>query len=165
MRSIVSVALTMCGLAVGSASAADLPATVAKDLKAVTDICTEVGGKPNTNDAVKRVDLNGDGKEDFILDVGSVNCDGAASIYGDREKGVTVYAGDGAGGATTAFSGSVYGTMLEGTKLWLTVSGQECGKKPAKTFAEEKFCERPLVWSDKTKKFDWAPVSAVKMMQ
>lgn len=33
---------------------------------------------------MKRVDLNGDGQDDFVLDVGSVNCDGAASVYGDR---------------------------------------------------------------------------------
>lgn len=165
MRSPITIGIALWFLAVVSASAADLPATVAKDLKAIADVCTEAGGKPLTNDAVKRVDLNGDGKEDFVLDVGSVNCDGAASIYGDREKGVTVYAGDGAGGAATAFNGSVYGSKLDGTKLWLTVSGQECGKKPAKTFGEESFCERPIVWNDKTKKFDWAPVSTVKMVQ
>ena len=50
------------------------------------------------------VDLNGDGNQDFVLNVGAVGCDGAASIYGDREKGVTVYAGDAKGGAVAAFS-------------------------------------------------------------
>ena len=67
-----------------------------------------------------------------MLDVGSVNCDGAASVYGDREKGVLVYVGDGKGGATEAFNDMSYGVTLEGTgpaaKLWLTVSGQSCGK-------------------------------------
>ena len=66
--------------------ATKLPAAVAADLKAIADQCTEVGGTPRTGDAVKRADLNGDGREDFVLDTGSVNCDGAASIYGDREK-------------------------------------------------------------------------------
>ena len=95
---------------------------------------------------MKRADLNGDGKEDFVLDTGSVNCDGAASIYGDREKWVGVYVGDGKGGATSAFIDSVYGVTIEGTgsaaRLWLTVSGEQCGKKPAKDFASENFCDR-----------------------
>jgi hypothetical protein len=149
--------------------APSLPAAVAKDLKAIEDQCREVGGKPSTANAVKRADLNGDGKDDFVLDVGSVNCDGAASVYGDREKGVSVYAGDGKGGAALAFSDMAYGVKIEGippaTKLWLTVSGAQCGKKPAPDFASESFCERPLAWNANTRKFDYAPVSTVKMVQ
>jgi hypothetical protein len=45
------------------------------------------------------------------------------------------------------------------------VSGQACGKPPAKDFASEKFCDRALVWNAKTRKFDYAPVSTVKMIQ
>jgi len=45
------------------------------------------------------------------------------------------------------------------------VSGQQCGKKPAKDFASENFCDRSLVWNAKTRKFDYAPVSTVKMVQ
>lgn len=151
----------------GSALAADsaLPAAVAKELKGVADMCSEAGGKPNTASAIKRADLNGDGKQDFVLDVGSVSCEGAASIFGDREKAVSVYVGDGAGGATPAFSDAVYGAKLDGTKLWLTVSGESCGKKPAKDFASESFCERPLAWNAEAKKLEYAPVSTVKMVQ
>jgi hypothetical protein len=167
MRKTTYVAVATWVLAALSAPAAEpsLPASVAKELKAVVDMCSEVGGKPATAQAVKRVDLNGDGKEDYVLDVGSVNCEGAASVYGDREKGVSVYAGDGAGGAVQAFSGMVYGVKLEGTKLWLSVSGAGCGKKPAQDFASESFCERPLTWNAKTQKFEFAPVSTVKMIQ
>jgi hypothetical protein len=156
---------------VGAVQAAlpPLPAVVAKTLKETAAICTEVGGKPNTSQAIKRADLNGDGIEDYVLDVGSVGCEGAASVYGDREKGVLVYVGDGKGGATEAFNGMSYGITLEGTgtaaKLWLTVSGAGCGKPPAKDFASESFCERALAWNAKTRKFDFAPVSTVKMIQ
>jgi hypothetical protein len=38
---------------------------------------------------VKRADLNADGEQDYVLDGGSVGCEGFASLYGDREKGVT----------------------------------------------------------------------------
>lgn len=142
-----------------------LPAAVVKDLKSIADECTGVGGKAMTNDAVKRADLNGDGMEDFVLDVGGINCDGAASIYGDREKGVAVYVGDGKGGATHAFSDSVYGSKIEGGKLWLGVAGERCGRKRAADFAGESFCDRPIAWNAAAKKFDYAPVSAVRMIE
>jgi hypothetical protein len=148
---------------------APLPASVQADLKAIADKCAEAGGTPRTGDAVKRADLDGDGKEDFVLDTGSVNCDGAASIYGDREKWVGVYVGDGKGGASSAFIGSVYGVTIEGTgsaaRLWMTVSGEQCGKPPAKDFASENFCDRAVVWNAATKKFDFGPVSSVRMIE
>jgi hypothetical protein len=166
---LVAVSAPAASPAGQPASDPSLPAAVAKGVQAVADQCREVGGTPVTTEAVKRVDLTGDGKDDFVLDVGSVNCDGAASIYGDREKSVTVYAGDGAGGAALAFSDAVFGARIEGTgpaaKLWLTVSGAQCGKKPARDFASESFCERALTWNAKTKTLDYAPVSTVKMVQ
>jgi hypothetical protein len=172
MRTIVLAASVLSCLLSGAAAHAQsskLPAVVATDLKAVAAQCVEVGGKALTTEAVKRADLNGDGMEDFVLDVGSINCDGAAGIYGDREKGVTVYVGDGTGGAKSAFSDSVYGATIEGTgpaaTLWLTVSGQQCGKKPAADFARENFCDRSIAWNAKTQKFDYAPVSTVRMIQ
>jgi hypothetical protein len=167
----------LCWIGVAAVQAAEpakpgdraLPATVAADLESVASMCREAGGKPATADAVKRVDLNGDGSDDFVLNVGDVNCDGAASIYGDREKGVTVYAGDGKGGAAAAFNEPVYGAKIEGTgaaaKLWLTVSGAQCGKKPAADFASESFCDRPVVWNAAGKKFEYAPVASVRMIE
>lgn len=172
MRTATVVA-TMFGATIlcsaAQATPPKLPATVAADLKAVAAVCNEVGGKALTDDAVKRADLNGDGRDDFVLFIGWVNCDGAASIYGDREKGVTVYVGDASGGARNVFSDSAYHATLEGAgpsaKLWLGVSGQQCGKKPAADFASENFCDRPLAWNGKTGKFDWAPASSVRMIQ
>ena len=179
MRYLLVMLANLCWISVATAQAAEpptkpgqaapLPTVVAADLESVAGLCREVGGTPLAKDAVTRVDLNGDGNEDFVLYVGSVNCDGAASVYGDREKGVTVYAGDGKGGAAAAFNEPVYGTKIEGSgasvKLWLTVSGAQCGRKPAKDFASEAFCDRPLVWNAKAKKFEYAPLSTVRMIQ
>ena len=139
MRTGIVVAITIGFVTFASFSHAaepTLPAVVAADLKAVAAECVELGGKALTGEAIKRADLNGDGKEDYVFDVGSMQCDGAASIYGDRSKKVTVYVGDGAGGAAAAFSDMSYGIRLEGTgartKLWLTVMGlamrQEAGR-------------------------------------
>ncbi len=145
-----------------------LPTIVAASVKSLDDTCREVGGNPLNSDAVKRVDLNADGKEDFVVDVGSANCDGAASVYGDREKGIAVYIGDGISNATEAFSDLVYGATIEGADaavLWVTVSAQRCGRKPAADFATESFCDRALVWNAQTMKFQYSPVSTVRMLQ
>ncbi len=175
MRYHLALLASICWIGVKAAQAGDaaakpgeaapLPAVVAADQEAVAAVCRDVGGKPLTRDAVTRADLSGDGGEDFVLYVGSVNCEGAASVYGDREKGVTVYVGDGKGGAAAAFSDSVYGAKVEAAKLWLTVSGAQCGKKPAQDFASESFCDRPLVWNAKAAKFEYAPVSAVRVIE
>jgi hypothetical protein len=166
-RLLTGLAAVLCG--VTAAADAPPPAAVATALKEIASMCTDAGGKPLTDKAVQRADLNGDGKEDYVLDVGSVGCDGAASIYGDREKSVTVYAGDGKGGAKQAFADMTFGMKIEGTgpaaKLWLTTSGAGCGKGQAQDFASESFCERAIVWNAKTQAFEYAPVSTVKMIE
>lgn len=155
--------------ATAQAASPPLPATAGKALKESAAVCTDSGGKPDTSKAIQRADLNGDGIEDYVLDVRGIQCDGAASAYGDRDMLVTVFVGDGKGGAREAFTGSVFGMSVQGTgasaKLWLTVMGQGCGKKPARDFASETFCDRSIVWNAKTQKFDWAPVASVKMIQ
>lgn len=168
MRFLAMSGVMMTGFA-AHAAAGSLPGVVAADLASAADACAEVGGKALTDAAVLRADLNGDGREDYVLDVGAIDCDGAPGVYGDRDKAVSVYAGDGAGGAKQAFSEMAYSVSLEGTgpaaKLWLTVSGPMCGKKPAQDFASEAFCDRHLVWNAKAQKFDFAPVSTVRMIQ
>jgi hypothetical protein len=147
------------------AAAPGLPAAVQTELAAMASICTDVGGKALTDEAVQRADLNADGKDDYVLDVGRIQCEGAASAYGDRAKDVIVFVGDGSGGAAKGWSGVAYGSRIEGSKLWLGVSGAECGKPPAKDFASESFCERPLAWNAAQRKLEFAPVSAVQMLQ
>jgi hypothetical protein len=66
-------------------------------------------------------------------------------------------------------SAIVFGAKLEGegaaARLWLTVSGAACGKPPAPDFAHENSCDRAIVWNAKTRKFEYAPVSSVRMIE
>jgi hypothetical protein len=167
-----AVWLFACGLVPASAQAdpaAKLPAPVAASLESIAGMCREVQGTPRVDQAVKRADLNGDGHQDFVLFTGWVHCEGAASLYGDREKAVTVWAADAAGGATEAFSGMVFGVQLEAgasaPELWLTTSGQGCGKPPAPDFAHENFCDRKIAWNAGAKRFEFAPVSTLRMIE
>ena len=77
--------------------------------------------------------------------------------------------GDGQGGAVPAFRDMVYGMKIEGSgtaaRLWLTVAGEACGRKPAPDFASESFCDRPIAWNAAGRKFAYAPVSTVRMIQ
>jgi len=170
VRAIVcGIALSVMGPAARAAAQAKLPASVSADVKSNADLCPEAGGTPNTKDAVKSADLNGDGKPDFVFLNGWIHCDGAASVYGDREKVLKVYAGDGTGGAVAVFTGMAFDATLEGTgaatKLWLGVSGADCGKPPAESFATENFCDRAIVWNAKSREFEYAPVSTVRMIE
>ncbi len=113
MRPILVVCVACCSIAAAMTEAATppgelatparLPAIVAASLKNLDNNWREVGGNTLNGAAVTRVALNADGREDFVVDAGSADCDGAASIYGDLEKGIAVYVDDGMGGATENF--------------------------------------------------------------
>ncbi len=151
-----------------SSASAKLPAEVEGALAARVEECTGAGGVPHTNKAVERADLNGDGHEDYVLFAGWIDCENAASVYGDRAKPITILVGDGKGGARVALENYVYDARIEstgaGAKAWLTVSGENCGRPPAPDFASEAFCERPIAWNAQDGRFDFAPVSAVRMI-
>lgn len=148
---------------------APLPAVVATARDSIAAECSGVGGTPHTEHAVHRADLNGDGHEDYVLYTGWIDCENAASIYGDRTKFLAVYTGDGRGGAIESFTDWAYDAKLEGdgaaTKLWLTVAGDSCGRPPAPDFASEAFCDRAIDWNPVTGRFDYVAVSTVRMIE
>lgn len=161
---------TRAPVTTGAATAADrtLPASVAAELAEWAGFCSEVGGTPHADNAVKRVDLNADGVDDFVLFAGWLVCENAWSIYGDRLKGIAVFAGHAPDTAALAFRDSVFDARVEtvddrGT-LWLTTSSEMCGRPPAPTFAETAFCERAIVPTGPDG-FEYAPVDTVRMIE
>lgn len=146
-----------------------LPSPVSAAVAALAARCSAVDGKPQVNAAVQHGDFNADGYDDFVLFSGWIACENAASIFGDREKDITVFIGNDAGGASTAFTGSVYDVTLEGeaktSHVWVTVAGEQCGNPPAPTFFEESFCDRALVWNQATARFDYAPLSEARSLK
>jgi hypothetical protein len=146
-----------------------LPPPVAAVLAALTDECTRVDGIPHAENAVQRADLNADGTEDFVLYAGWIVCENAWSIYGDREKALTVFAGDGDGGAAEAFADLVYDAKIEtqgaAAQLWLSTSAERCGRPRAEVFADETFCDRRIEWHAGTARFDYAPLDTVRLIE
>jgi hypothetical protein len=155
--------------ACGESSGADLPATVVEAVALLSEICTASEGKPRSDQAVRIVDLNGDDVDDFVVYAGWMVCENAWSVYGDREKAIMVYAGDSRGGAPEAFMGSVYDAAIEttpaGDSLWLSVAAEGCGRTAAATFAEETFCDRAMIWNAATRRFDFAPVETIRLIE
>jgi hypothetical protein len=164
----LSALLAACSPA-GRPPAADLPAVVSADLDGAAAACTAASGKPLMTQATLRADLNADGREDYVVNVGGINCEGAPSVYGDREKEVSVFIGDGRGGATRVFADSTFGVTIEGTttaaKLWLTFSGSNCGKPPASDFASETFCDRALDFPADAREPVLAPLETVRILR
>jgi hypothetical protein len=157
--------LTACG----ESLPADLPPTVVEAVALLAEICTASEGKPRSEEAVRTVDLNGDRVDDFVVYAGWMVCENAWSVFGDREKAIMVYAGDGRGAAPEAFMGSVYDAAIEttpsGDSLWLGVAAESCGRPSAATFAEETFCDRAIVWNAATRRFDFAPVETIRLIE
>jgi len=171
MRFTINVALLIAMAAQASCTRdappadAQLPAAVQAAVDSVSSVCTAAGGKPLTTQAILRGDINADGLQDHVLDAGAINCEGAAGVYGDREKEVSVFI-TADRSASLAFSDSTYGARIEGTgaatKLWLTLAGASCGKPPAQDFASETFCERALTWNAAAKTLAYAPLETIR---
>lgn len=164
----MAVALALVSTAWAKPPSTGLPALVGVALDSWADECRAVNGTPHIDDAVKRADLNGDSREDYVLFVGWLACDNAPSVFGDREKTVMVFAGDDAGGARLAFDEQVYDARIEerGTArvLWLTTSAGECPRPPAKSFAEETFCDRAVMWNP-SGRFELSPVETARIIE
>lgn len=150
-----------------SSPASELPAVVAAAVAEIAAECSDVGGTPHTQDAVRRVDLNADSREDYVLYTGWVMCENAVSVYGDRAKRVAVFTGDGQGGAAESFADWTYDAQIEAdpTTLWLVVAGQNCGRPPAPDFASEAFCQRAVAWNSAAGGFEFAAVDTVRMIE
>ncbi len=161
--------LTALALGAAAAGRPQWPAAVAEELGSYLVTCRDAGGTPDSRQAVTALDLNGDGVSDYVIDVGQISCEGAWSIFGDREKPVSVFVGSATGDAMLAFSDSAYGSRVEQNratgKLWLTVAGGRCGLAPARDFASEGFCERALVWDGNLRRFNYADLSAARQIK
>lgn len=160
----------LAATACGQTAAPALPAAVGAALDAFRHDCIDVGGTPDTEDDVRRADLNGDGRDDFVLYTGWITCKNAYSIYGDREKALSVFVGGDNDGAALAFEDAVFDAKIERpdarpAQLWLTTWAEGCGVPPAATFAAEHFCDRAIVWNAATRRFDYAPLDTIRKIE
>lgn len=151
-------------------AAKKLPQVVQKVLGEMMKDCKEAGGKPAKSPGLLTVaDLTGDGQPDFVIDQGAFNCDGAASLFsGSGGSAMSVYVGTPEGQATAAFDTGSFGVKVDKdskpAKLSVMVGGPLCGQKvtPKTARSDMKSCWRPVVWDDKARKLQFAPLSQIQ---
>jgi hypothetical protein len=148
--------------------ATPIPAAVRAWVAELAGICTSSGGRPGRSPAlIKYADLTGDGLQDFIVDAGSFNCEGAASAMSNGQSGadLSIFAAGPGNTATKAFSGSVYSNEIDTKgkvpRLYIEVSGVACGQRNAARlpFSQVTSCMRPLNWVAARRVFVLAPMA------
>jgi hypothetical protein len=174
-RATVVICMLAASLCRGTSARAqgDAPAPVQGVLAELKQMCEDAGGKPAASPGLLQVaDLTGDGLADYVLDHGSFNCDGAASLFsGSGGSQMSVYVGMPGGQAKQAFTSGTFGVKLEKgsapARLKILLSGELCGQKVTERMsrAEYKSCWRPVVWSPRSKAFALAPVSQIQPVQ
>lgn len=177
MKSIViGLGAAVCAALPGLAAAQDsaflerTPMPVINDYWDQQAACSVAGGdfREESQDAVFGVDLNGDRIDDWVVDDGRLICEGAWSLFGGSGgAGLRIYAGGPGKTATPAFQHMVHGQRLiedeGGWTLYAGVGGPLCGQRVTESTSRADMisCWRPLDWQARTRRFDFAPVSAV----
>ena len=142
------------------------PAEITQDILKLGATCRESGGKPGKSPGMLQIaDLTGDGLLDYVLDLNTYNCEGAASALGAVRTGATVmiYIGAPGGGARKVFDGAAFGAKVRGAprqRVWLDLQGMDCGQQDAASLsmAAQKACSRPLNWNPARGDFAYAPL-------
>lgn len=175
LREIAVSCMLVASMAIAAHARAQeaMPSSVQSAVTEMTQMCQDAGGKPVSSPSLLQVaDLTGDGVLDYVLDQGSFNCDGAASLFsGSGGSQMFVYMGIPGGQAKQAFTSGTFGVKLEkGSRpagLKVLVAGELCGQRLTDRMsrAEYKSCWRPVVWSARAKAFGFAPVSQITMVK
>ena len=172
-RSLACAALVLAAGAAPAQAPRKLPLPVQKELSELVKACRDAGGKPAKSPGLLVVaDLSGDGLPDYVLDQGSFNCEGAASLFsGSGGSHVAAYVGTPDGQAVQAFSTGSFGVKVDRAarpaQLRISVSGPMCGQRvtPKMPHSEYKACWRPVIWNVVTRKLEFAPVSQVELIR
>ena len=173
MRRILLILALSAAAAPAAGAPAPLPAPVRAHLAALDADCRSYGGRPGPMPKlVQSADLTGDGLADYVIDLNTYNCDGAASAMGAGQSGaaMAVFVGGPGGSARNAYQSTTYGANLVTAggkaRLWIDTGGAECGQRGANIpFSAWKFCSRPLNWIPAKATFAYAPLSEAKMIQ
>lgn len=152
--------LTAALVLAASSAAAKLPAAVQEAINEDAQTCRGSGGRFSYNKAVQSVDLNGDGRLDYVYDSGETVCAGGSDLGGSGGWLVTVFAGRPDSTAKEAFANGAVGARVINGRLYLGVGGANCGQNTrGRVRAEYDNCIRPLQWNARKQVFEFAPLS------
>lgn len=126
------------------------PPLVTAYLKQLAQACGD-GGTSGRSEP-DRVDLNGDGVDDWVVDASRRPCAKPAATLSRQGDLLTVFVTLKDGRTVPAFQATTHGSRLERvsglTSLWVTVSGPACGGPDETTR-----CDRRLAWRPEAFRF------------
>ena len=134
MQRILILALSLIGWAI-PAAAQDLPKGIQQALDRHKASCLEQGGTAVTFDrnVARKIDLNGDGREDYILDMRDTVCEEARHVYcgtGGCEVQILIAQRDGS--YTSIFSDTIHRYEIKPGRgvrtIRFSLHGGYCGK-------------------------------------
>lgn len=167
----IMLAFDACTAGTALASGPRLPATVKRHLQDIDYWCSRLGGMPpKSRRHLRVVELTGDGRPDYLVDLSRYSCRRAETFMDGGHNGspVWIFVGARSHAARLAYDDYSHGVELASTsgkaRVWLRVYGLTCGQPPgtAHSFAGSWFCSRPLKWNARKRKFVFAPLDQIK---
>lgn len=156
MKAMVTAALAAAGLMAmaGGAAAQEMPHLVAAYARQLAEQCGPLLPGVSAPPIADRVDLNGDGRDDWVVDAGRYPCPGRPAVAKAAGDQVTVFMGAESGAAVPVLQKATFGSRLQRPEgqppvLTLILGGSDCGVDDT-----EARCDRRVVWRKAEERFE-----------
>lgn len=152
--------------------ASPLPREVRNYIADMNHTCRRLGGMPSASPRlVRAVDLTGDRRLDYVVDEGGYICINSRTAFyaGHNGAALSIFVGVPGGTAYLGYEGYSHGVTVRKQagrfRIHLIVGALACGQAPGpKAFSDWWFCHRPLRWNSSARRFQFAPLSQVRML-
>lgn len=110
------------------------------------------------DDVVKRIDLIGDEKPEYVLEPDSIHCEDSVAMRGNGGREMTIFATLKDGSTKQVFNNAMFDYHLKSSgikqELWLDVGGGFCGQDMTQISRSEAIsCQRLVEWDEKAQEF------------
>jgi hypothetical protein len=134
-----------------------MPPEVAQEVSSLQSNCQVMKKTPPPiGDYVTRIELTGDGTDDWLINTGGISCAGLTGGGGGGST-VEIFIGLPNGHARKVYARYALGVEIRGSTVWLGTSGDQCRGSATVPPATTNACQIPLIWNKATQGFDEGP--------